>query len=52
MRKIGRRAMCNPADCTAFNANRHVVSQGLIKRLDVRNDSAEWLLARAGLAML
>jgi hypothetical protein len=30
--------------------DRYVVSNGLITRMDVWNDSAEWLLVRAGLA--
>ena len=32
--------------------DRYVVSQGLITHMDVWNDSAEWLLVRAGLARL
>ena len=43
-------------DGTPFAGNRYVdryvVSQGLITRLDVWNDSAEWLMVRAGLAAL
>ena len=43
-------------DGTAFEGNRYVdryvVSQGLITQMEVWNDSAEWLLARAGLARL
>ncbi len=41
-------------DGTAFENNRYVdryvVRRGLIVRMDVWNDSAEWLLVRAGLA--
>jgi hypothetical protein len=41
-------------DGTAFEGNRYVdryvVSHGLITRMEVWNDSAEWLLVRAGLA--
>jgi hypothetical protein len=41
-------------DGTAFEGNRYVdryvVSHGLITQMDVWNDSAEWLLQRAGLA--
>lgn len=41
-------------DGTPFEGNRYVdryvVSHGLITRMDVWNDSAEWLLERAGLA--
>jgi hypothetical protein len=41
-------------DGTPFEGNRYVdryvVSHGLIVRMDVWNDSAEWLLLRAGLA--
>lgn len=40
-------------DGTPFEGNRYVdryeVSQGLITQMDVWNDSAEWLLVRAGL---
>jgi len=40
-------------DGSAFEGNRfvdrYVVSQGLITRMDVWNDSAEWLMLRAGL---
>lgn len=40
-------------DGSAFEGNRYVdryvVSQGLITRMDVWNDSAEWLLVRAGI---
>ena len=43
-------------DGTAFEDNRYVdryvVRHGLISRMDVWNDSAEWLLVRAGLAAL
>jgi hypothetical protein len=43
-------------DGTAFEGNRYVdryvVSDGLITQFDVWNDSAEWLLVRAGLAVL
>lgn len=43
-------------DGTPFEGNcyvdRYVVSHGLITRMEVWNDSAEWLLARAGLASL
>ena len=43
-------------DGEAFEGNRYVdryvVSHGLIVRMDVWNDSAEWLLVRAGLATL
>ena len=43
-------------DGEAFEGNRYVdryvVGHGLIVRMDVWNDSAEWLLARAGLATL
>ena len=43
-------------DGTAFQGNRYVdryeVSGGLIVQMDVWNDSAEWLLVRAGLATL
>jgi len=41
-------------DGTPFEGNRYVdryvVKQGLIVQMDVWNDSAEWLLVRAGLA--
>lgn len=41
-------------DGTAFEGNRYidryVVRDGLIVQMDVWNDSAEWLLVRAGLA--
>lgn len=41
-------------DGTPFEGNRYVdryvVSQGLITQMEVWNDSAEWLLVRAGLA--
>lgn len=44
------------ADSAEFEGNRYVdryiVSGGLIKQMDVWNDSAEWLLVRAGLAVL
>ena len=43
-------------DGTPFEGNRYVdryvVCHGLITRMDVWNDSAEWLLVRAGLARL
>ena len=43
-------------DGTPFEGNRYVdryvVRAGLITQMDVWNDSAEWLLARAGLAVL
>jgi hypothetical protein len=43
-------------DGTAFEGNRYVdryvVRHGKITRMDVWNDSAEWLLMRAGLATL
>ena len=43
-------------DGTAFEGNRYVdryvVKSGLITQMDVWNDSAEWLLVRAGLATL
>jgi hypothetical protein len=43
-------------DGTAFEGNRYVdryvVRNGLIVQMDVWNDSAEWLLVRAGLAVL
>lgn len=43
-------------DGTPFEGNRYVdryvVSRGLITHMDVWNDSAEWLLVRAGLATL
>ena len=43
-------------DGTPFEGNRYVdryvVKNGLITHMDVWNDSAEWLLARAGLATL
>jgi ketosteroid isomerase-like protein len=43
-------------DGTPFEGNRYVdryvVKDGLITEMDVWNDSAEWLLARAGLAVL
>lgn len=43
-------------DGTPFEGNRYVdryvVKSGLITRMDVWNDSAEWLLVRAGLAVL
>jgi hypothetical protein len=43
-------------DGTPFEGNRYVdryvVSHGLITQMDVWNDSAEWLLARAGLVPL
>ncbi|MGE0497111.1 MAG: nuclear transport factor 2 family protein [Ramlibacter sp.] len=43
-------------DGTPFEGNRYVdryvVSHGLITQMDVWNDSAEWLLVRAGLATL
>lgn len=41
-------------DGTPFEGNRYVdryvVSHGLITKMDVWNDSAEWLMVRAGLA--
>jgi len=43
-------------DGSAFEGNRfvdrYVVRHGLIAQMDVWNDSAEWLLVRAGLATL
>ena len=43
-------------DGTPFEGNRYVdryvVRRGLITQMDVWNDSAEWLLVRAGLARL
>ena len=43
-------------DGTPFEGNRYVdryvVRHGLITEMDVWNDSAEWLLVRAGLAVL
>lgn len=43
-------------DGTEFEGNRYVdryvVAHGLITEMDVWNDSAEWLLIRAGLAVL
>jgi hypothetical protein len=43
-------------DGTPFEGNRYVdryvVKKGLITHMDVWNDSAEWLLVRAGLAVL
>lgn len=43
-------------DGTPFEGNRYVdryvVRQGLITQMEVWNDSAEWLLVRAGLARL
>ncbi len=43
-------------DGTAFEGNRYVdryvVRDGLITNMDVWNDSAEWMLVRAGLATL
>jgi hypothetical protein len=43
-------------DGTPFEGNRYVdryrVQGGLIREMDVWNDSAEWLLVRAGLAAL
>jgi hypothetical protein len=43
-------------DGTAFEGNRYVdryvVTAGLITEMEVWNDSAEWLLVRAGLAAL
>ena len=43
-------------DGTTFEGNRYVdryvVKDGLITHMDVWNDSAEWLLVRAGLATL
>ncbi len=43
-------------DGTPFEGNRYVdryvVSQGLITQMEVWNDSAEWLLVRAGLERL
>lgn len=43
-------------DGTPFEGNRYVdryvVKDGLITQMDVWNDSAEWLLVRAGLARL
>ena len=44
------------SDGTPFEGNRYVdryvVKSGLITHMDVWNDSAEWLLVRAGLAVL
>jgi len=44
------------SDGTPFEGNRYVdryvVKGGLITHMDVWNDSAEWLLVRAGLAVL
>ena len=43
-------------DGTPFEGNRYVdrfvVRDGLITKMDVWNDSAEWLMVRAGLAVL
>jgi hypothetical protein len=43
-------------DGTPFEGNRYVdryvVSQGLITQMEVWNDSAEWLMVRAGLSSL
>ena len=43
-------------DGTPFEGNRYVdryvVKSGLITHMDVWNDSAEWLMVRAGLAVL
>jgi hypothetical protein len=43
-------------DGTPFEGNRYVdryvVKNGLITQMDVWNDSAEWMLVRAGLAVL
>jgi FPC/CPF motif-containing protein YcgG len=43
-------------DGTPFEGNRYVdryvVTDGLITEMDVWNDSAEWMLVRAGLAVL
>ena len=43
-------------DSTPFEGNRYVdryvVKNGLITHMDVWNDSAEWILVRAGLASL
>lgn len=43
-------------DGTPFECNRYVdlyvLRDGLIKQMEVWNDSAEWLLVRAGLAVL
>ena len=43
-------------DGQAFEGNRYVdryvVKQGLITHMDVWNDSAEWILVRAGMAVL
>ena len=43
-------------DATPFEGNRYVdryvVKNGLITHMEVWNDSAEWILARAGLAKL
>jgi hypothetical protein len=43
-------------DGTPFEGNRYVdryvVRAGMITHLDVWNDSAEWMLVRAGLAQL
>lgn len=43
-------------DATSFEGNRYVdryvVKNGLITQMDVWNDSAEWMLVRAGLAVL
>jgi hypothetical protein len=43
-------------DGTPFEGNRYVdryvVTNGLITEMDVWNDSAEWMLVRAGLAVL
>jgi hypothetical protein len=43
-------------DGTPFEGNRYVdryvVTHGLITQMDVWNDSAEWMLVRAGLAVL
>jgi hypothetical protein len=50
---IGTLYGCWP-DGTPFEGNRYVdryvVSDGLIVKMDVWNDSAEWMLVRAGLA--
>ena len=37
-------------DGTPFEGNRYVVRRGKIVQMEVWNDSAEWLLVRAGLA--
>jgi hypothetical protein len=49
IRFSGNRLMRDPSECASFNRGRYV-RRGKIVQMEVWNDSAEWLLVRAGLA--